>query len=323
MISRRSLLATPLLGAFPFGAARAQEYPAHTLTFVVPATAGSASYLTARYISTRLSKDWNQSAIVDNKLGASGNIGIEYVARAPGNGYTLLVAYSMLYTNPFIGKTNYDPVKDFEPIARIANSSLVMATAKDSRFKTVADVIAAAKDKPDSITYASSGIGTASHMCAVLLENLAGIRLRHVPYKSPAQVAQDTASGIVDLGFNGTSTVVPLIQGGRLHAVAVTSAKRSGQLPDTPTLAEAGVKGYDLSSPVWVLAPRGTPPAIVEKLSDAITRIAAEPGFRELCDKQSLDVDIQNTAAYRASVPAEVEKWRQLVALTNASASAN
>jgi tripartite-type tricarboxylate transporter receptor subunit TctC len=317
MISRRSLLAAPLVGVLPFGAAHAQDYPAHTVRIIAPVQPGAATDITARHIAQALGTAWSQPVIVENKLGASGNIATDFVAKAPPDGYTLLVTYSNHYTNPLLDKTTpYDPVKDFEPIARVASSGLVLFTVPTSPFKTLNDVIAAAKEKPGSITYASAGNGTAGHMCGALLSSLAGIELRHIPYKSPGQVVLDVAGGIVDLGFNGTATSLPLIQSGRVRPLAVTSAKRTAQLPDTPTMAELGVKGYELISPVWLLAPRGTPAAIVKKLSDTITRIASSPEFKELCAKQSLDVDVQDAATYKASIPAEVEKWRRLVALT-------
>jgi tripartite-type tricarboxylate transporter receptor subunit TctC len=317
-ISRRSLLAVPLLGALPLGAARAQSYPAQTIRFVIPITPGSGTDILTRFIATALAKEWNQPAVIENKPGAAGNIATEYVAKSPGDGYTLLATYSPHYTNPFVAKTNYDPVSDFEPVVRLAKSALLMNVAANSRFKTVADVIAEAKKAPGTITYASSGIGTTSHMCAALLENLAGIRLSHIPYKASSQVATDTIGGVVDLSFNGNGTALPFIQAGRLKALAVTTANRIAQLPDTPTMAESGVPGYDLSSPIWILAPRATPHAVVEKLSGAITRIASTPEFREVCAKLSLEVDVQDAATFRASVPAELEKWRRLVELTGA-----
>jgi tripartite-type tricarboxylate transporter receptor subunit TctC len=316
MVKRRCLLAAPLLGVFPFQLARAEDYPSRLIRVISPVSPGAATDVTARHIATVLGKEWNQPAIVENKLGASGNIATEFVAKAPADGYTLLITYSLHYTNYLVDKVNYDPVKDFDPIARIASSGLVVATATNSRFKTLRDVIAAAKEKPGTVTYASSGNGTTSHMCGALFSNLAGVQLRHVPYKAPAQAALDAAGGQVDLTFNGTATALPLIHGNRLRALAVTSARRTAQLPDVPTMVEAGVSGYELTSPVWMLAPRGTPAAVVEKLSEAITRIASTPEFKELCVKQSLDVDVQNAAACRASIPAEVEKWRRLVALT-------
>lgn len=316
MITRRALLAAPLLCVLPFRATHAQDYPTRLIRMVLPISQGSATDMTARYIAIALGKEWNQPIIVENKTGASGNIATELVARAPADGYTLLVTYSPHYTNFLLDKTNYDPVKDFEPIARIASSSLVLVTAANSRFKSVRAVIVAAKEKPGSITYASSGNGTTSHMAGALFSSLAGIQLQHVPYKAPAPASLDAASGQVDLSFNGPATALPLINGGRLQALAVTTVGRSPQLPDVPTLAESGVHGYELSSPIWVLAPHGTPAAIVEKLSAAITRIASTPEFKEVCAKQSLDVDVQNAAVYRASIPAEMGKWRRLVELT-------
>ncbi len=316
MISRRSLLASSLLIALPGRHAYALDYPSRLIRIVAAASPGSATDMLARHLAAELGEDFSQATVVENKVGAGGNIAIDFVANSPADGYTLLVVYSMLYTNPWIAKTNYDPVKDFEPVARVVSSGLVMVTGTASRFKSVQDVITAAKNQPKSISYGSAGTGTTSHMCGALLEKLAGIELTHIPYKAPAPAAIDAAAGIVDISFTGTATALSLIEGGRLRALAVTNSIRSPQLRDVPTLAETGVTDYELTSPIWVVAPSGTPHAVIDKLSEAIMRLGSTADFRELCTRLAIDVDLQPAAAYRASVPAELEKWRRLVALT-------
>jgi tripartite-type tricarboxylate transporter receptor subunit TctC len=290
------------------------------IRIIVATGAGSGSDLTARQIAAGLSKTWSSPVIVENKAGASGVIGTDYVAKAAPDGYTLLGTYAQHYTNQLIQKTPYDAVNDFEPIARIANSALVISVATDSPYKSLKDVIEAAKKKPGVITYGSSGNGTTSHMAAALLTSMAGISLNHVPYKAPGQVALDAAAGQIDLSFNGMSSVLPLIKGGRLRPLAVTTAQRSQSLPEVPTVAELGFPGYEAASPIWIFAPRGTPQPIVDKLSAAVTAQAQTPAFKELCIAQGLEVDVQDAAAAKAAGPGELEKWRKLMKATGAKA---
>lgn len=303
---------TPVLAAdFPDG---------KPIKIVVATGVGSGSDLTARQIASGLSKELNTPVIVDNKAGAGGVIGTDFVAKAAPDGYTLLSTYAQHYTNQLIQKTPYDAVKDFEPIARVANSALVISVGANSPYKTLKDVVAAAKQKPGVVSFGSSGNGTTSHMAAALFAHMAGIKLNHVPYKAPSQVALDAVSGQIDLSFNGMSTALPLIKGGRLRALAVTTAQRSQSLPDVPTVAELGYPGYEAASPIWIFAPRGTPQAIVNKLSEAVVHQAQTPGFKELCLNQGLEVDIQPAAVAKAAGPGEVDKWRKLMSVAGAKA---
>lgn len=317
MISRRSFSALlPALAATPFSSAFAQDYPSKVIRIVVPTGAGTGTDATARHMAAGLQKLWGSTVIVDNKLGAGGTIGTDAVAKAPPDGYTVLFTYASHYSNQWVMQTPYDAVKDFEPVARLAVSALVLVTPPDSPLRSVRDVITAARLKPGKLSFGSAGNGTTSHMCAALLCSMADIQLNHVPYKAPAQAALDAASGQVDMTFGGVATSLPLIKSGRLRALAVTSATRSMSLPDIPTMAEAGLKGYELVAPIWALAPRGTPQPVVQKLSDALMRLASTAEFKEFCLAQGFEVDVQDAAAYRMAAAAELEKWRRLVALT-------
>ncbi len=211
---------------------------------------------------------------------------------------------------------SFDAVRDFEPVARLANSTLVVATKPDSPLRNVRDLIAAAKQKPGAVSYASAGNGSTGHMAGALLEKMAGISLNHVPYKAASQVPIDASTGQVDFMIGGLASALPLIKSGRLRVLAVTSEMRSANLPDAPTMAEAGLPGYENSSPIWVFAPRGTPAAIVNKLSDALTRIASTPEFKEYCFGQGIEVDVQDAATAKKGGAAELQKWRKLVELT-------
>lgn len=319
-MNKRFFLGCGLLPlAWSMGLAQAQvaDYPNKTIRIVVPVTAGSGTDGTARFLANALGKAWNATIIVDNKPGAGAALGSEIVARAAPDGYTLLFTYAAHYSNQWVLKPSFDAVKDFEPVARLANSTLVLATRADAPIRTVADLTAAAKKSPGQISYASAGIGSTGHMAGALLSKMAGIELNHVPYKAASQVPLDAASGQVDVMIGGLASALPLIKSGRLRAVAVTAAKRSANLPNVPTMAEQGLPGYENSSPIWVLAPRGTPQAIVNRLSAQFTQIATTPEFKEYCLTQGIEVDIQDAAAYKASAPAELQKWKQLVELAS------
>ncbi|MFT4193172.1 Bug family tripartite tricarboxylate transporter substrate binding protein [Ottowia sp.] len=318
-MQRRTFITLALAALAAAAPAFAADFPDGKPVRIVVATGvGSGSDLTARQIAAELLKDWNSPVVVENKTGAGGVIGTDFVAKSAPDGHTLLATYAQHYTNQLVQKTPYDAVTDFEPIARIANSALVISVAVNSPYRTLKDVIEAAKAKPGVISYGSSGNGTTSHMAAALLTSMAGIQLNHVPYKAPGQVAVDAAAGQLDISFNGMSTVLPLIKGGRLRALAVTTAQRSQSLPDVPTVAETGYPGYEAASPIWIFAPRGTPQPVVNKLSGAVTKAARSPAFKELCMNQGLEVDVQDAATAKAAGPGELEKWRRLMSVAGA-----
>jgi tripartite-type tricarboxylate transporter receptor subunit TctC len=324
---RRTFAAAAALAAVAAGAlstatpAFAADFPdGRPIRIFVATGVGTGSDLTARQIAAGLSREWKSPVIVDNKTGAGGVIGTEFVAKAAPDGYTLLGTYAQHYTNQLVQKTPYDAVRDFEPIARIANSALVISVAPDSPYRNLKDVVEAARKQPGAISYGSSGNGTTSHMAAALFASMAGVSLNHVPYKAPGQVALDAAAGQIDLSFNGMSSVLPLIKARRLRPLAVTTAERSQSLPDVPTVAELGYPGYEAASPVWIFAPRGTPQPIVDKLSAAVTQQARTPAFKALCLTQGLEVDVQDAATAKAAGPGELEKWRKLMKAAGARA---
>ena len=316
-LNRRCLLLSAASLVLTHGVAHAQDYPTKPIKIVVPVTAGSGTDATARFVANALGKAWNTTVVVDNKPGAGASLGTDLVAKAPADGYTLLFTYAAHYSNQWVMSPPFDAVRDFEPVARLANSHLILATHPGSPLRNVRDVIAAAKAKPSQVSYASSGIGTTAHMAGALFETMADVQLNHVPYKSASQVPVDASAGVVDIMFGGLASSLPLIKGGRLRVLAVTGDKRSANLPDVPTMAESGLAGYENSSPIWVFAPRGTPQPIIAKLSESLTRIAATQEFKAYCFDQGIEVDIQPAATAKASAPAELEKWRKLVELTS------
>jgi tripartite-type tricarboxylate transporter receptor subunit TctC len=318
-VTRRDFTLTALAGAMAPAWAQgdaAQGYPKNPIRIVVPVSAGSATDGTARYVASALSKAWNTSVVVDNRPGAGIIQGTDIVAKAPADGYTLLFTYAAHYSQSWTQKTPYDPVKDFEPVAQLVDTQLILAVKTDSPFKNVSDVIAAAKQKPGTLSYGTAGIGTTGHMCGALFEHLAKVKLNHVPYKSAGQVPVDAASGLTDMMFGGTSSAMPLIQGGRLRPLAVTGTTRSASFPDVPTLAELGLAGYEVSSPVWMMAPHGVPKPIIAKLSDELVRIASSAEFKAHVMKFAGDPAPLSSTALASNVANENEKWKQLVALT-------
>ncbi|MGE4239021.1 Bug family tripartite tricarboxylate transporter substrate binding protein [Ramlibacter sp.] len=298
----------------------AQEYPSKPIKFVVPVSAGTGTDLIVRFLANGLQTLWRTTTVVDNRVGASGVIGTDVVAKSAPDGYTLLATYAVHYSNPWaMDKVPYEAVKDFVPVGAFANSALSLIVPTDSPFKSVQDLIDAAKKNPGMYTYGTAGVGSTGHVCASLFTSLTGVNLRHVPYKSAAQPVVDTAGGQVHMSFAGTSSSIGLVKAGKLRVLATTGRKRSAILPDTPTMQEAGVKGYEVSSPVWIMAPAGTPDAIVNKLSAAMLTYARLPEFKDLCTAQGLDVDLEDAATARKKAPAEFQKWKNLVALTGAN----
>ncbi|MES2484119.1 MAG: tripartite tricarboxylate transporter substrate binding protein [Pseudomonadota bacterium] len=318
MISRRSiLLGLPSAGALLSQGVLAQSaWPERAIRLIVPVAPGAGTDVLARHVAMALAQLWNANVVVENKPGAGGALGTDLVAKAPSDGYTILFTFSAHYTTPIVEKAPYDPVADFEPIARLASSPLFLLTAAQSRFKTVDDVLTASRRAPRTLTYASAGQGTPSHMGGALLESLAQIGMIHAPYKNGSQAMIEVGSGQVDLGFSGAAAL-PLVRSGRLRVLAITASRRSEYLPEVPTMNEAaGLRDYDLTSPIWAIAPRGVPQAIVGRLSEAFTAITASPEFKAFCAAQFLEVDAQNAAQARAAAATEADRWRRLVQLT-------
>lgn len=320
MITRRSFTAVAATAAFPF-AARAGAYPAQPVRAIVSNAPGTGTDITARFLATQMAKKWGVPVYVENKAGAGGIVGTDYVAKSAPDGYSILFttgahfSFSSLYENLV-----FDPKADFTPVASFAQAPIVMFVPADSPFKTVHDVIDASRKKPDSVSYASPGAGTSSHLAAVMLSTQAGIRMLHVPYKSASQAAMEVASGQAQVGFNGTGVTMSLLQAGRIRILAVTSLKRSASLPQVPTLDESGLKGYDFVTPILALVRAGTPASVVETIGATLTAAAAVPEFKELCLAQGLDVSTHGPAEWKVSAPKEFEKWKRLVELAGVKA---
>ncbi|MGH6627050.1 MAG: Bug family tripartite tricarboxylate transporter substrate binding protein [Burkholderiaceae bacterium] len=320
MITRRSFTTVVASTALPF-AAKASTYPSQPVRAIVSNAPGTGTDITARFITKQMGKKWSVPVFVENKAGAGGVLGTDYVAKTAPDGYNILFTTGAHFSFPALyEKLVFNAKADFTPVVSFAQAPIVMFVPADSPFKTVQDVIDASKKTPNSVSYSSPGAGTSSHLAAVMMSMQAGIQMLHVPYKSASQAALEVASGQAQVGFNGTGVTLPLLQAGKIRILAATSLKRSASLPQVPTLDESGLKGYDFVTPILALVRAGTPAPVVEAIGAAMTAAAAMPEFKELCKAQGLDVAIQGPAELKVSVPKEFDKWKRLVDLAGVKA---
>jgi tripartite-type tricarboxylate transporter receptor subunit TctC len=250
----------------------AQEWPTKPVKIVVPFAPGGGSDFIARYIAKRLSEELKQPFIVDNKPGAGGNIGAEQGIKSPPDGYTLTLIASSYTVNPAVYKLNFDPVNDITPIVQISQGPLLIVVNPSLPAKNLKELVALAKAKPDSVNYASSGQGSITHAATELFNQRAGTKMTHVPYKGTNPALTDTIAGQTQVLFSSASTAMPQIQGGKLRVLAVTTSKRIPALPDTPTVAEAGIANYDVTLWHGLIGPKGMSPAIVEKINSTVVK---------------------------------------------------
>lgn len=320
MIHRRSFAAALAAATLPFKS-MAATYPSQPVRAVVSNAPGTGTDITARFVATHMGRKWGVPVFVENKAGAGGALGTEYVARTAPDGYNILFTTGAHFSFPALyDKLAFDARTDFTPVAVFAQAPIVMFVPADSPFKSVQDVIDASKKAPDSVSYASPGVGTSSHLAAVMMAHQAGVRMLHIPYKSASQAAVEVSSGQTQVGFNGTGVTIPLLQAGKIRILAVSSLKRSATLPQVPTLDEAGLQGYHFVTPILALVRSGTPQAVVDAIGATLTAAAAQSEFKELCRAQGLDVAVQGPAELRVSAPKEFDKARRLVELAGAKA---
>lgn len=274
----RWLALMPLLIAGGAGFATAQQFPTRQVTLVGGYPAGAASDTLARAISDQLQQQWGQPVVVDNRPGSSGNLAATQVARAPADGHTILVATdAMLTSNSFLFKAiAFDPAKDFAPVLNAAKNILVLAVHPSQPIKTVADYVAEAKKNPGRFAYGSSGPGSPHHLAGELLAQKAGIKLQHIPYKGGGQTINDLAGGHIPSAFLSLSAARGLHDAGKIRIIAVAEPKRFSELPNIPTIAET-VPGVEMGSFVALVAPAGTPKAVVDKISEAAAKILKDP----------------------------------------------
>ncbi|WP_213959146.1 tripartite tricarboxylate transporter substrate binding protein [Variovorax sp. dw_954] len=297
------------------GAATAQAWPEQSITLVVPYTPGTGIDLVARELSARLPAALGQPVIVENVAGASGNIGSEKVARAKPDGYTLLVQVNTLVMNRSLYKSlAYDPVTDFAPVSQTSWGTLLLVTNPNvQKTTTVGQMVAAAKAAPGKLSYATPGVGTPHHLSMALLLQSTGADMLHVPYKGTAGAVTDLLGGRIDYMFLPVHVALQQIQAGRLVAIATGSDKRVPQLPNVPTLAEAGVKIGNLDMWYGVLAPKGTAPAVIERLNAEIGKVLALPQVATAFEAQGMVPATSTPAAFGELIDKDARRWADVV----------
>jgi tripartite-type tricarboxylate transporter receptor subunit TctC len=311
------------------GSAMAQEsaaFPARPVRMVIHIGPGSSMDIIGRVLGQKLSDTWGQSLIVDNRAGAGGTIGMDVVAKAPADGYTLLFgAASMAIAPSFFKKLPFDPLRDFEPITQITsryNALVVPAgSSLNSQLNSVRDVIALAKAKPGFVSYGSGGgTGSSDHLAGELLALMSGTQMLHVPYKSGPQAVTDLIGGQLMIYMGGVPVSLPMIKSGKLRPLGVSSLKRIAQLPEVPTIAEAGVPGFEVNVWYGLFAPRGTPQHIVAKISADVSRVVKTAEMRERFAGLGADAEGTTPAEFRNYFRGDIAKWSKVVKAAKLSA---
>jgi tripartite-type tricarboxylate transporter receptor subunit TctC len=298
----------------------AQTYPSRPIRLIVPLAAGGFADVPARMLAPRLASALGKPVVVENRPGAGSTIGADAVAKSAPDGHTLLLTGTPHVIAPWLYKNlPYDTLKDFMPVALVAAGPYVLAVSPQLGVTSVRELIAAAKALPGGIDFASSGNGSAQHLVGALFNTMAGVTLNHVPYRGSATAVQDLISGQVKVSFSGIPNVLTHIRTGRLRALAVTTARRWSELPDVPTLAEAGVPGYEATLWLNISAPAGTLPAIVQRIHAETARVLEEPELRR--NFRAAGVEAQSLAPpeLAAFIRAEYEKWGKVVRETGAT----
>ncbi|WP_043420035.1 tripartite tricarboxylate transporter substrate binding protein [Cupriavidus basilensis] len=305
-------LAVGLLGAS--ASVLADTWPSKPIQLLIPYPPGGSADLLARPVAAKLQERLGQPVVLDYRPGAGGTIASQQLARAKPDGNTLIVVLAAHAINASLyPKLPYDTRKDFAPVSLVANLPLILAGSPSLKARTVPELIAAAKAAPGQLTFASAGNGNTGHLAGELFDSLAGVKMTHVPYKGSAQVVNAMLAGEVQLTFDSISTSMPHIRSGRLKALAVTSGKRAALAPDVPTLSEAGVPGFDINGWYAVLAPAGTPPAIVERLSKEIAAVLTQPDLRANLASNGYEPVGSTPAALGAHIDAEITRWSKVV----------
>ncbi|MGH8641932.1 MAG: Bug family tripartite tricarboxylate transporter substrate binding protein [Burkholderiales bacterium] len=310
-----------LVVALLCGAASAQTYPSRPIRVVVPFTPGTGMDIIARNVGPKLSDRLGQPVVIDNRPGASGNLGAELVAKAAPDGYTLMISANPLVVAPHLYRNvPYKPLSDFAPISLAAWGTLLLAAYPGTKINTVADLIAQAKANPGKITYASPGVGTPHHMSMELLKDLTGTNLLHVPYKGSAGAVTDTLGGQVNVMFIPIHIAMPFVKSGRLKALAVGSPKRHPTAPDLPTLTEVGVKGADIDMWYGYFGPKSTSAAAVTKLSNELRTILALPEIKTALSSVGMDAASSTPAEFGALMKREDARWAAVIKKNNITA---
>ena len=296
----------------------AQKYPSHPVTIIVPFGAGGSADVYARVLAQRLGQETGQSFVVENRPGAGAVIGTQYVAKAAPDGYTLLMMSNTQTVNEtLLKKRPYDLMQDFTAVAPVNEAPLVLVVRAGLPIKSVKELVAQAKQSPGKLNYASSGTGTPYHMAGELFKNMAGINVTHIPYKSSGGARTDVLGGQVDMMFDAVSTMTELVQTRKVIALATTGAERSSVFPDTPTMAEAGLPGYTATIWLGLLAPKGTPPDVVNFLNERISKIVEQQDIRSVWAQSGVTPMKMTPAQFTTFLKQDIDKWGAIVKSAN------
>jgi len=319
MSKRTTLFAAALVLAAAAPAA-SQEYPARPITLIVPYAAGGGNDVMARIVAERMSRTLGQQIVIENKGGAGGSIATRQIAKAAPDGYTLGLGGTGTHAiNPTLyPNVGYDPRKDFAPVGLIASSALVVLVNTSVEAKSIGDLIALAKRESGKLNYASAGVGSGIHLGAELFATMAGIKLTHIPYKGSSPALTDLLGGHVAIYFSSLPPAIALVKQGRVRALAVTGPKRAPNFPDLPTVAEAALPGYEAVLHYGIVAPAGTPRAIIAKLNAALNAALAQPEVREKILADGADPLPGTPEDYAADIDREETKWSKVVKVSGA-----
>lgn len=307
-----ALLAVPL-------AVQAQSYPSKPIKMVVPFPAGGTVDFFARVIAPKLGDALGQQVVVENRAGAGGNIAAEFVAKAPADGYTLLMGSEIVSINTSLySKLGYDPVKDFDPVLLVGTVPNILIVSPDFPASSLRQLIAQAKAEPGKLSFASTGQGTSSHLSSELMKSMAGIDVLHVPYKGGPPAIADLIGRQVSMMFINIPTGMPQVKGGKVKVLAVSGKKRVAQLPDVPTADEAGLKGFETSAWSGVYAPAGTPRAIITQLNTEINKILKMPAVREQLAAQGAEPAGGSPEDFKRFTSDEIVKWAKVIKTSGA-----
>lgn len=310
---RRGLAAACLV--LVAGAAFAQNYPTKPIRVIVPFPAGGGTDIIAREVTNKMATTLGWSFVIENKPGSGGNLGVDAVAKAAPDGYTIALGQSSnLAINPSLfSKMPYDSVKDLAPIGLVASSPMVMVVGADSPFKTLADVVAASKAKPGSLNFATSGNGTVAHLSGEVFQKAAGIKFTHVPYKGAAQATTDLIGGQVQLSMSSVPTLIGHIRSGKMRPIAVTSLTRVDDIPQVPTIAESGYKGFETITWFGFVAPAHTPKDIVSKLNAEINKALQSPDVKKKLSDQGADILGGSPEKFSALIKHDIAYWAPVI----------
>jgi len=315
----KRLLAAALLAAAPF-TALAQAWPERPVKIIVPFGPGGFTDVAARILQKELGAALGQTIVIENKPGAGSTIGTAEVANAKPDGYTLAMISTTHVISPHLYRQiPYDPIKGFTPVMKLAEGPYVLVVHPSVPAKNVAELIALAKAQPGAIDYASSGNGSAQHLVGALFNSTAGVKMNHVPYKGSNQAMNDLVGGNVKVSFVGVPNALPNLASGKLRALGVSTAKRYAELPDVPSIAEAGLPGYDATVWLGLLAPAGTPRDVVQKINAEIAKVLSTPEARKLMASAGVDVSTAGSDEFGALLRAELDRWGKVVRETGAT----